>query len=240
LEVGRLALAVTLDALASATRPEAGTFFFASSAGAVYAGVDSPPYDEYSPVHPLSPYGEAKLAAERLVTQWSADCGASALIGRITNLYGPGQKLDKPQGIISQACRSHLTGRPSSIYVSLDTIRDYLFAPDCARLIAEGLAALRERPPSGPSRVTTKILASQRAITIGAVLGELRRIFKGSTRIVVASSAHSTMQAKDLSVRSRVWPDLDHWTLTPLPVGVARTAADLLRRLQRGELQPAN
>jgi UDP-glucose 4-epimerase len=44
------------------------------------------------------------------------------------------------------------------------------------------------------------------------------------------------VQAKDLSLRSRFWPELDRRSLTPFPVGVAMTAADLLRHLQDGAL----
>ena len=139
LAVERAALAATLDSLAHSPQPERGNFFFASSAGGVYAGVGAPPYDENSPVHPLSNYGTAKLDAEALVIEWSRSCGAAVLIGRIANLYGPGQNLTKAQGIISQVCRSYLTGRPAPIYVPLDTIRDYVFAPDCARLVVDGL-----------------------------------------------------------------------------------------------------
>jgi len=47
------------------------------------------------------------------------------------------------------------------------------------------------------------------------------------------------MQARDLSLRSRVWPELDHRLLTPLPVGISATAADLQRRLQAGWLEVA-
>jgi UDP-glucose 4-epimerase len=237
------ALAETLDALAAAPRGSDGAFFFASSAGGVYAGVGAPPYDESSPVRPLGAYGQAKLDGEALVRAWSHRTGTPSLIGRIANLYGPGQNLAKAQGLISQICRSHLTGQPVSIYVSLDTLRDYFFAPDCADLIVAGLARLRQeqsatQPDAVPGvvtgLVTTKILASQRAITIGAVIGEMRRIFKRSPRVVLGASPISALQARDLSLRSRVWPDLDRRTLTPFPVGVAITAADLLRRLQVG------
>jgi len=237
LELG--ALEATLDALAAAPGGPAGAFFFASSAGGVYAGVGAPPYDESSPARPLSPYGQAKLDGEALVTAWSQQSGTPSLIGRIANLYGPGQNLAKAQGLISQICRSHLTGQPLSIYVSLDTLRDYLFAPDCAGLIVDGLARLRRERSGGGATVVTKILASQRAITIGAVLGEMRRIFKSSPRIVLGASAVAAMQARDLSLRSRVWADLDRRTLTPFPVGVATTSADLLRRLQLGAAGPA-
>ena len=234
LDLELVALRETLAALGTAPQGNRGAFFFASSAGGVYAGVGMPPYDESSPVRALAPYGRAKLDAEALVTDWSQGTGTPSLIGRISNLYGPGQNLAKAQGLISQICRSHLTGQPLSIYVSLDTLRDYLFAPDCAGLIVAGLARLRqEHSAKGPS-VVTKIFASQRAITIGAVLGEMRRIFKSSPRIVLGASSVASVQAKDLSLRSRVWPEIDRRSLTPFPVGVATTAADLLRRLQLG------
>ncbi len=194
----------------------------------------TPPYDESSPVHPLAAYGQAKLDAEALVTAWSASSATPSLIGRIGNIYGPGQNLAKAQGLISQICRSHLTGQPLSIYVSLDTLRDYLFAPDCADLVVAGLARLRQEQSAAAPTVVTKILASQRAITIGAVLGEMRRIFKRSPRIVLGASPVSAVQARDLSLRSRVWPELDRRTLTPLPAGIAATAADLQRKLQAG------
>ena len=234
LQLELAALQETLDALASAPHARRGALFFASSAGAVYAGVGAPPYDEYSPVRPLAAYGQAKLDGEALVTAWSQQTGTPSLIGRIANVYGPGQNLAKAQGLISQICRSHLTGQPLSVYVSLDTLRDYLFAPDCGRLIASGLARLRQDTSAPRPTVVTKIVASQRAITIGAVLGEVRRIFRSPPRIVLGASAVSSMQARDLSLRSRVWPELDRSNLTPFPVGVATTAADLLRRLQLG------
>jgi UDP-glucose 4-epimerase len=244
LQLELAALGETLEALAAAQRGSDGAFFFASSAGGVYAGVGAPPYDESSPVRPLGAYGQAKLDAEALVTAWSHRTGTPSLIGRIANLYGPGQNLAKAQGLISQICRSHLTGQPVSIYVSLDTLRDYIFAPDCADLIVAGLARLRQEqsttePGAVTGLVTTKILASQRAITIGAVIGEMRRIFKRSPRIVLGASPISALQARDLSLRSRVWPDLDRRTLTPLPVGIAATAADLKRKLQAGWAESA-
>jgi UDP-glucose 4-epimerase len=234
LQLELVALSETLDVLSAAPRRSQGALFFASSAGGVYAGVDTPPYDESSPVHPLAAYGQAKLDGEALVTSWSQQTGTPSLIGRIANVYGPGQNLAKAQGLISQICRSHLTGQPLSIYVSLDTLRDYLFAPDCARLIVEGVARLRQEQSGTDPTVVTKILASQRAITIGAVLGEMRRIFKSSPRIVLGASAVSSVQARDLSLRSRVWPELDRRTLTPLPAGIAATTADLRRKLQQG------
>lgn len=222
----------------SAGPGERGSFFLASSAGGVYAGSGGAPYDEHSPARPLADYGWAKLRLEATVTEWARAHAVAVAIGRIANLYGPGQNLAKPQGLVSQLCAAHLDRRPAMIWVSLDTLRDYLFAPDCAALVLDLMDRLRlerDRTPGAETLVVTKVLATQRAITIGAVIGELRRIFRRRPTIVLGASPTSSLQARDLSLASRVWPELDRRTLTTFPAGVAATLADLQRRKQRGE-----
>ena len=83
----------------------------------------------------MSAYGESKLEQERIVRAWSAATGVPAAIGRFSNLYGPGQDLTKPQGIISRLVRASLRGEPLLVFVPLDTVRDYLFAADAARRV---------------------------------------------------------------------------------------------------------
>lgn len=225
----------TLKVLGSAGQGPQGSVFFASSAGGVYAGVGAPPYDETSPVRPLAPYGEAKLEAEAWLASFARETGIPVLCGRIANLYGPGQNLAKAQGLISQMCRSHLTGQPLSIYVSLDTLRDYIFAPDCAYQVADSLARLRqEQARASETLAVTKILASFRAVTIAAIMGEMRRVMRRTPRIVIGSSPASAFQARDLSLRSVVWPDLNRGPHTPLPAGIHRTALDLALQMQAG------
>ena len=118
-----------------------GTLFFASSAGGVYAASQAaPPFDETSPVGALAPYGGEKLAQEALVRELAEAAGVDMLIGRLSNLYGPGQKLSKPQGLIAHVGRAALRREPVSIYVPLDTIRDYLFAADAGRMVIDAVA----------------------------------------------------------------------------------------------------
>lgn len=226
-------LEVTLGALArAAARP--GALFLASSAGGVYAGArQSPPFTELTPPVPLAPYGEAKLAAERVAVEWGRRTGAPVVLGRIANLYGPGQSLPKQQGLISQFCRAHLTGQPLSLYVPLDTVRDYLFVDDCAALVTAALRAARHLP-AGTS--VTKILASHRAITIGALLGEMRRLLRRPPRVVNGASPAARYQPLDLRLRSVTWPELDQRPLTPLPVGISATMEDLRSTLRAGTL----
>lgn len=206
-----------------------GSLFLASSAGGLYAGSPEPPFTEEHPAVPLAPYGEAKVRQEQLVGRFAAHTGVPTLVGRIANLYGPGQNLDKPQGLVSHLCRSYLTGQPVSIYVPLDTVRDYLFVRDAAAMVADALDAL-DRSPAGTR--TMKILASQQGTTVGALLGECRRVLKRTPRVVLGSSSTARHQALDLRLRSTVWRALDERSLTPLPVGIAATYAGLLRSRQ--------
>jgi UDP-glucose 4-epimerase len=201
-------------------RADRGRFFLASSAGGVYAGSSSPPFTEDTVPAAISPYGVAKLSAEALVDDFARRTGVPTFVGRIANLYGPGQDTSKAQGLISQLCRAHLERRPSSIYVSLDTSRDYLYVDDAAKMVVAGVERVGAETPGA---VHTKILASQRGTTVAMILGELRRITKRTPRVVLGTSRLARYQTRDLRFRSRVWPDLDRLVTTSLPAGMFST-----------------
>jgi UDP-glucose 4-epimerase len=157
--------------------------------------------------------------------------GLRLLLGRIANLYGPGQRLTKPQGLISQICLTHATGRPLPVYVSTDTMRDYIYAPDAAAVVVAGLQRLTAELP--PGEVVIKILASGMPVTVGHLLGEARRVLHRPLRTIPLAGP-GVGQVLDLRFRSRVWTDLDAFASTPLPAGLAGTAADVLRRVSAG------
>jgi UDP-glucose 4-epimerase len=207
-----------------------GSLFVASSVGGVYGGCPHPPFSETTPPQPVSAYGEAKLQMEALARATSEATGLRSFVGRITNLYGPAQDLSKGQGLISVIVASYLTGRPATIYVSLDTLRDYLFADDCGRMVLAGLDRLAGEP-AGTSVV--KILGSMTPWSIGAILGEASRIHRLRAPIVSAQGPTGRLagQADDLRVRSEVWTELDGLARTTLPEGL-----DALHRAQLADV----
>lgn len=194
------------------------TVALASSVGGAYASSPLAPFTEVTPVAAASAYGEGKLAMERVLREGAAAGGWTALVARITNLYGPGQDLGKAQGLISILVRAHLTGTPASIYVPLDTLRDYVYEDDAARMLA---AAAERAAATAPGTTTVKIIGSGRAVSIGALIGELRRLHRRRGMIVLGGG-DARGQALDLRVRSRVWPDLDGLARTTLPEGLSR------------------
>jgi UDP-glucose 4-epimerase len=111
-----------------------GTFFLTSSAGGVYAGSKQAPFSASSPVAPLSEYGSLKLQQETAATKLK---GVRVMIGRVSNLYGPGQDLNKLQGLVSRLVKAGLDKETINIFVPLDTIRDFIFVQDAAATIAQ-------------------------------------------------------------------------------------------------------
>ena len=210
-----------------------GALFLASSAGGVYAGSrDAPPFTEESDTGALVAYGRTKLAMEDDVRRFAERTGTAVLIGRIANLYGPGQDLTKAQGLVSQLSRAHLSGIPVSIYVSLDTMRDYVYAADVGDLVAEGLRRLPQRTAGMRVPVVVKVVATGASLTIGALIGQSTRLHRARPRVVVKAPAAGSGQIRDLRLQSVAWPELDAHLRTPMVVGMAATAEDVARQLR--------
>ena len=221
---------VTAALAASVTPDDAGVVFLASSAGGLYAGSTPAPFDERTAPRPLVAYGRAKLAMESAVERLAADTGLRVVLGRLANVYGPGQTLGKPQGLLSQLCLADATGRPLPVFVSMDTIRDYLYAGDAARMVVRSIALAGDEPPG---TVVTKVLASGRPVTVGYLVAESRRVFHRPLRTIPVGGGGAG-QVLDLRLESRVWPEVDALAAMPLAAGLASTSADVRARVVSG------
>jgi len=212
-----------------------GRIFLASSAGGVYGGSLERPLTEATPPLPISEYGRGKLAQEAALAVWAREQPrVSTLVGRLSNLYGPGQRLDKPQGLISHMCRCLIFGVPVHVYVPLDTIRDYLFAEDAGRRVVAGLERLSREAPGG--RHVTKIFASERETTVAGLIGVFRRLAKRPLRVVSGLHPARTQQPARLQFRSAVWRDEAASPRTELLEGVCRVHRHQLALFQAGRL----
>ena len=118
--------------------------------------------------------------------------------------------------------------------MSLDTLRDYLYVADAAAMVVASLARVEAEPPG---TAVTKILASGRAVSVAALIGESGRVFRRRPRL--ATRTDGPTQARDLRLRSVVWPELDALARTSLLVGLRATADDLGRQLRAGALRKA-
>jgi UDP-glucose 4-epimerase len=208
---------------------EAGVVFLASSAGGLYAGSEHPPFGEDTEPRPLVAYGRVKLAMEQHLAERVAGTGVRVVVGRLANVYGPGQRLGKPQGLLSQLCLADATGSPLPVFVSTDTIRDYVHAADVGAMVRRSVELARGEPAGS---VTVKVLASGAPVTVGHLIGEARRVFHRPLRTIPVAGGRG--QVLDLRMRSTHWPEVDALATTTLAAGLADTAADVRARVVSG------
>ena len=212
-----------------------GQVLLASSAGGVYGNNPDQPLTEDSVCFPISDYGRNKLRQERLLQDWAQGlANVSTLIARISNLYGPGQDMSKPQGLIAHISRSLLHHTPVHVYVSLDTSRDYIYAADCAAHLLRCLDRLGQLPRAN----ITKIFSAGETVTIAGVIGAFARIAKGHPRIICSANPAGSLQPLRLRFQSTVWADLPAPPRTSLTVGIQRVHQHLLSLFQEGRLPP--
>ena len=216
----------------------AGFVLLASSAGGIYAGSTVIPLTESSEPVPTSAYGRAKLAQEKALQAWALTRAVpvSSLAARFSNLYGPGQRLDKPQGLISHLSRSLIHGAPAHIYVSLDTIRDYLFGEDAGRRAVAALRRLIDLAPAQSTQVV-KIFASEHELSIATLIGVFRQITRRKLRVVAGLHSAAKWQPPRLQFRSQIWLR-DSERSVEIVEGVSRVYRHQLELFAAGRLPP--
>lgn len=220
-------LRALLDALTEHLPDGPGSFFLTSSAGGVYAGSTDPPFDARTPTAALSPYGELKLAQEALATErLAAVC--PLVIGRLSNLYGPGQNLAKLQGLVSRLALSAVTQQPINIFVPLDTIRDYIYVDDAAGAV---IAAARDAAGADPAAYR-RVVASGQPATVGQLIRTMNQVAKRRIPVGYGTHPSSASQSPDL----RLVPTVPLAHITPLPAGMKAVYLDILERMQQRSL----
>jgi len=237
-QIWSMFLEVLSEHLTPISEKHPGIVFLASSAGGVYGNQPNQKLTEETLCTPISAYGKEKLRQEDILKQWSTSKpGISTLIGRITNLYGSGQNLEKPQGIISHISRCLIFNRPIHIYVSLDTQRDYIFVADCANYIIRCLLHIEEETSSRTLN-STKLFASEQATTLAEIIGIFSKIAKKRPRIVCGTHAMQMKQPRASHFHSIVLQNVKPAQRTNLFAGIATIHLHQLALYRQGLLSP--
>jgi UDP-glucose 4-epimerase len=202
-----------------------GAFFFSSSAGGLYAGSTAPPFSESTTPRPLSPYGEMKLAQEEILRRTLED-RVPLVIGRFSNLAGPGQNLLKQQGLVSQLCRAAVARQSLNVFVPMETLRDYLYVDDGAAMVRTLVEnAVHNQPPTPVLRN----ISSQRPVTVCTVLRTVQQVAHRTVRIALGTSPSSQYHVRDLRICTHYPHEFQGVTITPFPVTVKRVYDDVLQ-----------
>jgi UDP-glucose 4-epimerase len=146
--------------------PNRRCFIHTSSAGGLFegqtvCGTDTKPM-------PLRPYGKCKLVQEARIRDSEA-LGRRHIL-RPSSVYGyaPGAR----RGLFAVLIANALQGRTATIMGALGTQRDYVFADDIGRFIAD-LVRDHASNPTGAD-LSTALLASGRPATIYEVIGMIQ------------------------------------------------------------------
>jgi len=230
MELERRYLSVLLQAIdvQPAMTQRRGTFVFSSSAGAVYGGGNGGPYSELSPVKPFGPYGEHKVKCEELIQHWRSTTSCRVAICRISNLYGPNQDLSKGQGLISALTLAILKHRPAPIYVPLETVRNFIYVDDAARIMIE-LSKVLSMRDSGAFIV--KNVCAPHDLSIAMIVHEFTRVFGRRPPMVGRSPKVQAFSPRSLGVCSVVEQQIDEVPSTNLAVGISAIRRRVLLKL---------
>ena len=198
-----------------------GAVAFASSAGAIYAGSPANVISENTPPAPTTAYAREKLRQENLVRSFaSANSRMAALLARLSTLYGPGQGLEKQQGLLAHIAHCVLRNQPVRIYVCFDTIRDYIASDDAAAAMIAALRAASEHP-----HVFTRIIASEQPTTIAEIIATFKRIARRAPRIITSTSRLSGIYPRCVRFRSAAVEGNATLPRTSLLIGIAHVMA---------------
>ena len=114
-----------------------------SSSSSIY-GISNPlPLKEEMPPDPISPYGVAKLAAERYCVSFSRVYGMEIVSLRYFNVFGPRQDpTSQYAAVVPRFIRAIAAGEPVTIYGDGEQSRDFTFVDNVvsANLLASDAA----------------------------------------------------------------------------------------------------
>ena len=199
-----------------ATNCKVLSFTLISSAGGIYSGNRETLIDEDTKENPTSNYGITKYHQEQLLVNIGSANKFKVIIARLSNVYGPDQNMAKRQGLISNLVRATFSREPLSIFVPIDTRRDYIHSHDVGIKIGK----LIERAEATNGELFVKIICAGKTHTISQIIGEIKSVSKRKPPIIFSLSPLSSQQPLSLSFKSKVFKEIDYLNQVLLPVGI--------------------
>jgi UDP-glucose 4-epimerase len=122
------------------------TVYFASTGGAIYGEHPTQLLTEETLPQPVSPYAIGKLTIEHYLRYFRRKNDLRSVSLRISNPYGPRQRINTVQGVIPIFLRRMSAGLPLNIYGDGSMVRDFLYVTDVARMVADTVGCSTEHP----------------------------------------------------------------------------------------------
>jgi len=166
---------------------------FASSGGTVYGEAHQMPISESHPCSPISLYGLSKHILEEYFRLAWLENNIEIFVLRVSNPYGPLQNPEREQGFISTCLRRILTDTPIEMWVSLDTIRDFLWIGDVADAFVKSVTI--------PNTYNIINIGSGKSVKLGEAIQLIEKVTAHKLRIIErpANSSHVSRNVLDIS-----------------------------------------
>ena len=119
------------------------TVVLTSSGGTVYDSSAAPPYTERSPTRATSLYGAAKIAMEEELADYAG--AIPGVILRLSNVYGPGQRTGKNQGVLAYWLQAAAQGAVLPVVGDPANTRDYVYIDDLTVCLELVYTAVKDR-----------------------------------------------------------------------------------------------
>jgi UDP-glucose 4-epimerase len=129
----------TLHLLDAMVKQRVKRLVFISSGGTVYGRPKQVPIAEDHSTDPLVSYGITKLTIEKYLALYQHLHGLETRTLRVSNPYGPRQRIDTGQGAIGVFIDKAIRGLPIEIWGDGNTARDYVHVDDVAAAFSRAL-----------------------------------------------------------------------------------------------------
>jgi len=157
----------TISVLEGAVRAGTERLVYVSTGGAMYGESGIYPTPETAPIHPESPYGASKFAAESYVYMYGHLHDISTYTLRLANVYGPRQIPHAEGGVVAIFCERALAGQGAAINGDGEQTRDFVEVSD----VVSALLAASESRESGACNIGTGLETSINQLV--AAIGDL-------------------------------------------------------------------
>ncbi|HEY2636934.1 MAG TPA: NAD-dependent epimerase/dehydratase family protein, partial [Solirubrobacteraceae bacterium] len=144
----------TVSVLEAARAAGARRVVLSSTGGAIYGEADVVPTPESAEERPLSPYGQAKLAAEGYLGLATRLYGLSTVALRYANVYGPRQDPLGEGGVVAIFCGLARQGAATAtVFGDGGQTRDFTYVGD----VVEANLLAADSPATGAYNVGTAV-----------------------------------------------------------------------------------
>lgn len=188
---------------------------FLSSGGTVYGKLHTGICREEEEAFPITSYGVQKLAIEKVLYLYYEMHGLDYRIVRLSNPYGPYQRPNGVQGVVSTFTYRALKGQPIEVFGDGSVVRDYIYIEDAVT----GILRIARQP----GRYRLYNLGSGQGRTVLDVIGAIEKVLGKRPEVIFRPGRPVDVPVNVLDV-SRFERDFGAMSAAPLEEGIRRLA----------------